>query len=103
MNIAIDKGEFRQGDVPAIQKLLASFDAVFAVLQDNDAEKLRALGYGGPDSGPDDAEIEKLVEERNAAKKRRDFAISDRIRKELTDRGILLEDMKDGTVRWKRK
>jgi cysteinyl-tRNA synthetase len=103
VNIAIDKGEFRQGDVSAIQKLLASFDAVFAVLEDNDAEKLRALGYGAAEAGPDAAEIEKLVEERNAAKKRRDFATSDRIRKELTERGILLEDMKDGTVRWKRK
>jgi cysteinyl-tRNA synthetase len=104
VNIAIDKGEFRQGDVPAIQKVLTSFDAIFAVLEDNDAEKLRVLGYGGPEaSAGDNAEIEKLIEERNSAKKRRDFATSDRIRKELTDRGILLEDMKDGTVRWKRK
>jgi cysteinyl-tRNA synthetase len=103
VNIAIDKGEFRQGDVAAIQKFLASFDAVLAVLDDNDAEKLRALGYGAAEAGPGDAEIQKLVEERNAAKKRRDFAASDRIRKELTDRGIILEDMKDGTVRWKRK
>jgi cysteinyl-tRNA synthetase len=103
VNIAIDKNEFLQGDVPAAQKLLASFDAVFAVLEDNDAEKLRALGYGPAEAGPGDAEIQKLVDERNAAKKRRDFAISDRIRKELTDRGIILEDMKDGTVRWKRK
>jgi cysteinyl-tRNA synthetase len=103
VNIAIDKGEFRQGDVAAIQKVLASFDTVFAVLNDDDAEKLRDLGFGSPESGPDDSEIEILVAERNAAKKRRDFATSDRIRKELTERGILLEDMKDGTVRWKRK
>jgi cysteinyl-tRNA synthetase len=103
VNIAADKGEFRQADVAPVQKLLASFDGVFAVMEDNDGEKLRALGYGAKEAGPDDAEIEKLVEERNAAKKRRDFATSDRLRKELTDRGILLEDMKDGTVRWKRK
>jgi cysteinyl-tRNA synthetase len=103
VNIAIDKGDFRQGDVAAIQNVLASFDAVFAVLDDNDAEKLGALGYGAAETGPGDSEIEKLVEERNAAKKRRDFATSDRMRKELTERGILLEDMKDGTVRWKRK
>ena len=103
VNIAIDKGEFRQGDVAAVQNFLATFDKVFAVLVDNDAEKLRALGYGSADAGPDDAEIQKLVDERNAAKKRRDFANADRIRKELTDRGILIEDAKDGTVRWKRK
>jgi len=102
-NIAMDKGEFRQGDVAAVQEFLATFDKVFAVLEDNDAEKLRALGYGASESGPGDAEIEKLVAERNAAKKKRDFATADRIRKELADRGIIIEDAKDGSVRWKRK
>jgi cysteinyl-tRNA synthetase len=102
-NIAMDKGEFRQGEVKAAQEFLATFDRVFAVLQDNDAEKLSALGYGGGAAGPDDAEIEKLVAARQAARQRRDFAESDRIRKELSERGIILEDTKDGSVRWKRK
>jgi cysteinyl-tRNA synthetase len=102
-NIAMDKGEFRQGDVAAVQQFLATFDKVFAVLEDNDAEKLRALGYGPVTVGLGDAEIDKLVAERNAAKKKRDFATADRIRKELADRGIILEDAKDGSVRWKRK
>ncbi len=102
-NIAMDKGEFRQGDVTAVQNFLATFDWVFAVLEDNDAEKLRALGYGPATGGLSDAEIDKLVAERNAAKKKRDFAAADRIRKELADRGIILEDAKDGSVRWKRK
>ena len=56
-----------------------------------------------PESGPDNAEIDQLVAERNAAKKKRDFAAADRIRKELADRGIIIEDEKDGSVRWKRK
>jgi cysteinyl-tRNA synthetase len=102
-NIAMDKDEFRQGDVAAAQEFLATFDKVFAVLEDNDSEKLRVLGYGATESGPSDAEIDKLVAERNAAKKRRDFATADRIRKELADRGIMIEDAKDGSVRWKRK
>src|SRR6266478_5459776 len=102
-NIAIDKGEFRQGDVPAVLNFLATFDRVFAVVEDNDGEKRRALGYGGLESGPDDAEIDRLVAERNAAKKKRDFDTADRIRKELADRGIMIEDAKDGSVRWKRK
>jgi cysteinyl-tRNA synthetase len=101
-NIAIDKGEFRQGEVAAVQQFLATFDRVFAVMEDNDAEKLRALGFGG-DSGPSDTEIEKLISERQAARQRRDFAASDRIRKELADRGIIIEDAKDGSVRWKRQ
>jgi cysteinyl-tRNA synthetase len=102
-NIAMDKGEFRQDDVSTVQEFLEAFDRVFALMEDNDSEKLRALGYGGPESGPDDAEIDRLVAERNALKKKRDFAAADRIRKELADRGIIIEDAKDGSVRWKRK
>jgi cysteinyl-tRNA synthetase len=102
-NIAMDKGDFRQGDVAAAQEFLANFDRVFAVMEDNDAEKLRALGFGVEDSGPSDAEIERLIADRQAARQRRDFAASDRIRRELADRGILIEDSKDGSVRWKRK
>jgi cysteinyl-tRNA synthetase len=102
-NIAMDKAEFRQGDVPAAQEFLAAFERVFAVMEDNDGEKLRALGFGVAEAGPADAEIDKLVAERNAAKKKRDFATADRIRKELADRGIIIEDAKDGSVRWKRK
>ena len=102
-NIAMDKGDFRQGDVVAAQEFLATFDRIFAVMEDNDAEKLRALGFGPADSGPDDSEIEKLIADRQSARQRRDFAASDRIRKELADRGILIEDLKDGSVRWKRK
>src|SRR5882724_7137796 len=102
-NTSMDKGEFRQGDVAAAVEFLANFDKVFAVLEDNDAEKLKVIGFGGDETGLSDAEIEKLVEERQAARARRDFAVSDRVRKELSDRGIILEDTKDGKVSWKRK
>jgi cysteinyl-tRNA synthetase len=102
-NIAMDKGEFRQGDVAPAQAFLASIDKIFAVLEDNDGDKLRALGFATDDAAVSDAEIDKMVQERNAARARRDFAASDRIRKELSERGIILEDTKDGRVRWKRK
>ena len=102
-NIAMDKGEFRQADIAAAQKFLATFDKVFAVVANNDAEKLQALGYGDGNASSDDADVEKLVAERQDARKRRDFATSDRVRKELENRGIILEDSKDGSVRWKRK
>src|SRR5438309_3922799 len=101
-NEAIDKREFRQDDAAAAQKFLATFERVFAVLEDNDAAKLSELGYG-KESALSDADIEKLVADRQAARKRRDFASSDRIRNELADHGIILEDSKDGSVRWKRK
>jgi cysteinyl-tRNA synthetase len=102
-NIAMDKGEFQQGDVAAAKEFLANFDRVFAVIADTDPEKLAALGYGNADGAISDAEVEKLVAERQDARKRRDFPASDRIRKELAERGIILEDGRDGSVRWKRK
>src|SRR3984957_11820191 len=102
-NTAMAKGEFRQGHVAAAVEFLGKFDKVFAVLEDNDGEKLKVIGLGGDAAGLGDAEIEKLVAERQAARARRDFAASDRVRKELLDRGIILEDTKDGKVRWKRK
>lgn len=101
-NTAMDKGDFRRGDVPAVQDFLAAFDRIFAVMGDDDAAKLKALGYGAT-AGPDDSEIEKLIADRQAARQSRDFATSDRIRRELAERGILIEDTKDGSVRWKRK
>ena len=103
MNIAMDKGEFLQGDVAPVQEFLANFDRIFAVMEDNDEAKLRALGFGDDGGGLSDAEINRLIDERQAARQRRDFVASDRIRKELADRGIMLEDSKDGSVRWKRK
>ena len=48
-----------------------------------------------------DDEIEKLIEERQAARKARDFARADQIRDELLARGIILEDTREG-VKWKR-
>jgi cysteinyl-tRNA synthetase len=102
-NIAMDRGEFGQGDVAAAQEFLATFDRVFAVVADNDAAKLQALGYGDSSGALSDEEIEKRVADRQDARKRRDFASSDRIRNELADRGILIEDNRDGSVRWKRK
>ena len=48
-------------------------------------------------------EIEKLVAERDEARKRKDYAASDAIRKKLDEAGILLEDRKDGKTGWRRK
>jgi cysteinyl-tRNA synthetase len=104
VNTAIDQKKFHAGDAPRALIAMTIFDAIFAVLPDDDAEKLRELGLG-PAAAAEvaDAEIETLVAERQAARTRRDFATADRIRAQLDQRGIILEDTKDGGVRWKRK
>jgi len=102
-NIAMDSGAFGQDDVAAAQAFLDAFDQIFAVVKDNDIEKLKELGFGGEEEGVTDAWVEAKVADRQAARQRRDFAKSDEIRKELAERGIILEDSKDGSVRWKRK
>jgi cysteinyl-tRNA synthetase len=54
------------------------------------------------EAGPDEARIDGLIEERNAAKKAKNFARADEIRKLLTDEGIELRDTPEGTT-WTRK
>ena len=102
-NIVMDGGKFGQEDAAAAQEFLKKFDEVFAVMADNDAGKLKELGFGGDGNGLSDSEIEALIAERQAARQRRDFAKSDEVRKKLAESSIILEDSKDGTVRWKRK
>ena len=48
-----------------------------------------------------DEEIEKLIEERQAARKAKDFARAAAIRDELLEKGIILKDTREG-VQWKR-
>ena len=48
-----------------------------------------------------DADIEQLIEERQVARKAKNFARADEIRNELLEKGIVLEDTREG-VKWKR-
>jgi cysteinyl-tRNA synthetase len=90
-NTAMDSGEFRAGNIPAALELLDQFDRIFDVLRPS-----------ATDDAMSDAQVEGLVAERAQAKKNRDFARGDQIRKQLLDAGIILEDTKEG-ARWKRK
>jgi cysteinyl-tRNA synthetase len=90
-NSAMDAGQFMSDNVAAAQALLALFDSVFDVMRPT-----------VKDSAISDSEVESLIAERAAAKKSRNFGRSDEIRDMLSQRGVVLEDTKDG-VRWKRK
>ena len=103
VNTAMDRGMFRQQDAMRVVAAMEKFDGILAVLADDDADTLRRLGVAGTLSGIAPAQVDALIEERNAAKKRRDFQRADAIRQQLADSGIILEDRKDGTVRWKHK
>ena len=55
-----------------------------------------------PLGGSLEEEVEKLIEQRNEARKNRDFALADKIRDDLAKEGIILEDTSNG-VRWSKK
>ncbi len=115
-NTTIDQGQFFVSDRDAILAVLKDFDAVFDVLEATDAEPTRRALEWAEQSGrmadvaPEllarqgltDEAIDALVAARTEAKKLRNFARADQIRNELAEKGIVIEDSKDG-VRWKRK
>ncbi len=76
-------------DRAAVLEAIKRFDSVLGIFGNEEAEIL-------------DTEIEALIDERNEARRNRNFARSDEIRDLLSEKGIILEDTKDG-VRWKRK
>jgi len=103
LNTAMDRGAFLQQDAPRAVAAMEKFDMVLALLTDDDEEKLAKLGFAPQKPRPAAADIEALIAERQAAKKNHNFTRADEIRQKLADSGILLEDSKDGIVRWKYK
>jgi len=118
-NAAMDAGQFKKDDIPALLPSLQSFDELFAVLKDDDAAKMRSIVEWARTEGREseinkelvdtvDAEqlsntdIEKKLAEMEAARRSRNFKVSDAIRAELGVLGVIVEITKDG-ARWKRK
>ena len=118
-NAALDANEVRGDDVKPLLAALEKFDEVFGVLKDDDQPKMKAvldwartigrekeasaelLEIAGP-AQLSDEQINQKIAEMEAARKSRNFKVSDALRGELTTAGIIVENTKDG-VRWKRK
>jgi cysteinyl-tRNA synthetase len=88
LNRQMDRGEISPASAASVKRFLGDVDRVFSLLPPAEEQIL-------------DAEIDALIQERQEARKRRDFAAADAIRDRLRDIGIILEDTPSG-VRWKR-
>ena len=92
VNTALDGGGIRAEVRAKLSAALEEADSVFDIVP-RPAESA---------SGTEETAIERLIEERNAARTRRDFSRADAIRAELREMGILVEDTPHGTV-WRRE
>ena len=92
-NIACDEGRARAGNRAALTAALQDFDAIFDVLTPDPPAK----------GSLPEAEVERLIAERNAARQARDFPLADALRQQLDQAGVLLEDTKAGPTRWRWK
>jgi cysteinyl-tRNA synthetase len=119
INSALDAGQIKQGEIAPLLAALDKFDEIFAVLNDDDGPKMKQVFDWAAAEGRDDeisarlreavhsgqlsdADIEKKIADMEAARKSRNFKLSDALRGELTALNIIIENTKDG-VRWRRK
>jgi len=118
-NVALDANGIKRDDVASLLAALGQFDDIFAVLNDDDGPKMKQVFDWGPTEGREKdisaelreavesgqlsyAGIEKKIAEMEAARRGRNFKVSDALRTELTAAGIVIENTKDG-VRWRKK
>ncbi len=88
INAVVAENGLYEADQKAVLDTLRKFDSVLGVIYTGD-ELI-------------DEDIEKLIESRNDARREKDFVLADKIRADLLERGIILEDTSTGT-KWKRK
>jgi len=118
-NSALDSNQIKKDDTAPLLAALEKFDEIFAVLIDDDGPKMKQVFDWALTEGREndisaelreavrstqlsDAEIEKKIAGMEAARRSRNFKVSDGLRAELTAAGIVIENTKDG-VRWRRK
>ncbi len=118
-NAAFDAGEVRKDDVPHLLGTIQKFDEIVAVLKDDDQPKMKAVLEWAKaerrekEISPElmemagsgqlsDEEVNRKLAEMEAARKSRNFKVSDSLRAELADAGIIVENTKEG-VRWRRR
>ena len=118
-NAAIDAGQLKKDDAAVLLDVLQKFDQIFAVLKDDETEKMKKILDWARSENREkdvsntllqsvdtqqlsDAGIEQKIAEMERARRSRNFQSSDAIRAELLAAGIVVENTKDG-VRWKRK
>ena len=82
------KAESSKELLQALREKIVELSDICGLIVEKDAELL-------------DSEVEALIEERTMARKNKDFARADAIRQELLDKGIVLEDTREG-VKWHR-
>ncbi|MFN0110354.1 MAG: cysteine--tRNA ligase [Blastocatellia bacterium] len=88
-NSSMALGLVKADDKAALRSAIDRFDSVFGIFGEAKKELL-------------DSDIQALIDERQEARKAKNFARSDELRDQLTAMGIILEDTKDG-MRWRRK
>jgi len=102
----LNKRELKAGDARRAGAFLEEVDAVVGLFatpgQLTGKAGISLNARGTLTEAIQDSEVERLIEERLAARAARDFARADAIRDELKTRGIILEDRPDGT-RWRRE
>jgi cysteinyl-tRNA synthetase len=88
------RGEVNRTRSTALAGLLKALGGTIGLLQQDPEGFLQ---------GGIDLDVQALIDERNAAKKARNFARADEIRKHLESKGIVLEDRPGGVTEWRKK
>jgi len=108
------RGEVNRSKSPEMAGLLKALGKTIGLFQSNAKEFVQGVFTHNPSGGilvggkaevlfQPGLDVQALIDERNTAKKSKDFALADTIRKQLDKAGIVLEDKPGGVTEWRRK